>query len=723
MGREGALMKDQRQPLSAKRVRDVISSSGDDVTRMYELKKGRPVDLAATRAMVEGLGCWQWRVAMGSAYGLGGATDGVEEAVRGLVSTLNHPESSVRSAAAESLAQLSAPTAALHLYEAYLTEDSHLTLLEIGKALLATSTGSLNVLHADRLQGLLERVLAVELTHLPLGGVPARRSSPPSLPAPGFFAKLFGSAPKPRPEPPPRVRSKEEREFLTPEGEQIEDFPDIVSQLAEIWVRLPGDREVRFELVLKLCRMPLSHFATTASLVRLAGELADSEERKARLVSEAEHWTIPSDPTRPNRLACGLARNRPGLRLELFRRFVKLGGPMDWTNWSHPLGKAGKVELEPLVAAAMEVPEGELADWLKLLKEAPVGLILPVLGRALHSPKEALVRSALVRLKSYGQPIVETLGDAEALKQRWSESPEILSTLESLIGQSARPAAGSVALPSGFREPVQVAEWTLPEMARNTFSQGERQPWTESLRGLKAFRCSGGELYLSTSESLVALTSGKVMLWPDGGHPLTLLAEGVKGELLFSGWGGSQLPLYLWGGGGVFQRMEPAIPDDEVPNGENLVSDGRNYGWAEAGVWKMSHFESDPGHHEDIAYRLDRSSGKLASVKASALSGMRPVEARKLATDEYRARAIEFAFSSDGAYRTCSAESLAIRAGAENPVMGAGRVSGRWALYLEVFPSRLCRVYVWERQAGKEDEEFSEVDAIEAMMEQLGRPK
>lgn len=714
-------MKDARQPLSAKQVRSLVSSSSDDVTRMYALKNGRPVDRAAIQAMVEGLGWWQWRVAMGCAFGLGGSVEGVDEAVRGLVSALSHYESSVRSAAAESLAELARSEAALPLFQAYLAEESHLTVIEIGQALLATPLTTLARTHSNVLQDLLQRIESLQLSRLPLGGTIARRLPPsPTAPPVGFFSRLFRSAPRPPVQQASyQVPTEREREFLTREGDQIEDYPGIVDQLAEIWERLPGDRETQFQLVLKLCRMPLTHFQTTSNLVHLAARMADTKERQGELLSEATQWTIPSDPTRPNRLACGLARSHPELRLPLFVQFLALGGPMDWTNWAYPLSKAGADELEPLVAAANQAPKGQLEGWMRLFGEAPVGLILPFLARTLHCGIEPLVKVTVERLKAYGQPVPEVLGDTEALKQRWNSSPQILSELDSLVGQSRRPDSSSLELPPGLSEPVLVAEWTLPETMRNPFSNGQAQSWTEALRGLSAVRGSGGELYLLTTEALVEMASGRLTPWPDHGHSLTLIAEGVKGELLFQGWGGSNVPLYLWTPGGSFRRLEPPLPDDEVPNGENLVSDGRNYGWAEAGVWKMSHFESDPGHHEDIAYRLDRSSGKLSAVKAASLKGMSPVEARKLSTDEYKARGLQFTFSPDGAFRSCVAEGFAIRAGAENPMKGEGRASGKWALYLEVFPSRVCRVYVWQRQPSKEAELFSVADALEAMMADL----
>ena len=249
---------------------------------------------------------------------------------------------------------------------------------------------------------------------------------------------------------------------------------------------------------------------------------------------------------------------------------------MDWTNWASPLSKAGADELEPLVAAAVQAPKGQLEGWMRLFAEAPVGLILPFLARTLHCGIEPLVKVTVERLKAYGQPVPEVLGDTEAWKQRWSSSPKILSELDSLIGQSRRPDSDSAQLPSGLREPEIVAEWTLPETMRNAFSNGQAQPWTEALRGLSAVRGSGGELYLLTTEALVEMASGRLTPWPNHGHSLTLLAEGANGELLFRGRGGSNVPLYLWTPGGSFRQLEPPLPDDEVPNGESACNKDAN---------------------------------------------------------------------------------------------------------------------------------------------------
>ena len=692
----------QQPPLSAQRVTELVTSTRDDVERMSALERGRPADRAATMALLEGLKWWQWRVVMGCAHSLGAASEGAPEAVEGLLSALRHPESSVRNAAAKSLGKLTerVSVSPLPLFEAYLTEETHLAFLETGRALLASlKTSTLTPEQGLRLQKILEQMEAVKLRHLPIGGTMVARGPAPSPRPVGFLARLMGKAPPA--EPPPRVPPADDRIFLEPEDGQLHDYPEIVSQVAQVYAKAPGDPEVRFALVLKLCRMPLAYFVTTTGLVLLAAELADTLERRAALLAEVPRWVTPGDPTRGNRLACSLASAVPSLRLDLFRLLLQKQESMDWSNWSYPLRNATPAELEPLVEAALEAPEKDLLSWLRLLKETPVEPVLPVLGRALHSQTLGAVTASLERLRKFGQPVSEQIGDAELLKQRWADQPSVLQPLESVVGQSARPSGGTTA-PAGFQEPLKTAEWTLPEMACNPFSRGEKQDWKESLRQLDAFCTDGETFFLTTTEQLVLLRSGqppRPFPWPENfrGVGLSLLAVGLQGELLFQYAGGSQAHLFLWSSAeGNFRRVQPSVPDDEVPNGTNFVTDGRNYGWAEAGVWKMSHFESDPGHHADIAYHLDRGSATLRAVKADELKGMRPVEGHKLDTGDYHQTTLEFAFSQDGAFRLCDARRLAIRASGENPIHSSGRTDGKWALHMEVFPSRLCRLSFWE---------------------------
>jgi hypothetical protein len=514
----------------------------------------------------------------------------------------------------------------------------------------------------------------------------------------GLLTRLLGKAP--RPEPQPRIPAPEDRVFLELEDGRLHDFPEIVSQVAELYATAEDDPEQRFALILRLCRMPLAYFSTSTQLVLLAGRLADSAERKARLLAEQPHWKTPGDPTRGARLACSLASAQPSLRVDLFRQLLHQGAHMDWSNWCYPLCKVPAAELEPVREAALAAPEEELESWLKLLSEAPVEPILPVLARALHSESYDLVKSSLAGLTQYGQPVGEILGDIERLKKRWEEFPSVLQGLQSLVGQSTRPTGHDAALPEGFREPSVWAEWTLNPTSYTPFSRQQRQDWKESLRQLGGFSPHGETLFLTTNEEMVVLRPGQapqVVPWPDGLHGLGLsfLAAGVEGELLFQCKLASSAYLYLWNPSSGFQKVEPSLPDDEVPSQSNLVSDGRSYGWAEKNVWKMSHFEADPGHHTDIAYRLDRARAAVQPVKEQQLSGMRPVDGHEFSTRQYMLPELQFAYSADGAFRLCAELGLALRTDYENPIHSVGRGQGDWALQLDVFPSRRCRLSLW----------------------------
>jgi hypothetical protein len=80
---------------------------------------------------------------------------------------------------------------------------------------------------------------------------------------------------------------------------------------------------------------------------------------------------------------------------------------------------------------------------------------------------------------------------------------------------------------------------------------------------------------------------------------------------------------------------------------------------------------------------------------------MRPLTTPSIETADPSLPPLAFRFSPCGGFRLCDSAGLAIRTSEENPVHSQGRASGKLALYLEVFPSRLCRVYLWEPEGSK----------------------
>ena len=110
----------------------------------------------------------------------------------------------------------------------------------------------------------------------------------------------------------------------------------------------------------------------------------------------------------------------------------------------------------------------------------------------------------------------------------------------------------------------------------------------------------------------------------------------------------------------------------------------------------MTHVESDPGHDEHIVYSLDPASSRLEKLSRPFPRPMNKVHLESLDCRDYTLEPLGFTFTSDGAFRVCPTEGLAVRATGENPVHSTGRAQGKFALHLEVFPSGKCRLYLWD---------------------------
>lgn len=722
-----------KEPISAEQVRSLLSSSLEDASRRFEIAGSYPTDRAATEALVAGLDGRQWRVVMGCAEALGQCREGHAVAVAGLSRALNHQESSVRSAAAKSLQALVDQTTVppQPLWDAYLSEEDSLTAIAVSKALVACLSahrGELPTVYGQRMHSLLTAIMLKKLHHLPLGGTLVRRSPPPPPPGEaasqsggltGLLRRLLGqraAEPGFRPDPPPRRPSKSERCFLTwVSDRRAEDRMAIIGGMAAVYAAVPADADARFQLMLALCKFSFTYRETTDTLVVLAGRLADTRERQAALLQAIADWRSDQDKLREAAMGRTLAHAYPHLRLAVFRRLLELKAVFDWRSWPYLLREASPEELGPLVEAALEAPEQELESWLNWLAEAPVAPTIPVLTRALRGYNPTLALAASERLVQFGQPLPTLVGILEDLRRRWRDEPGVLANLERMEGQSARVQPGqSVSLPAGCREPRLVVQWTLPETARNPFSPRVAQAWTKSLPHLEGLYVEDAGLYLLTTEALVILAPDgppKVVSLPQeaAGFVLGCVAVGVGGDLLL----GNGKRLYLWRpGADVIRVVEPSLGDPEdAPHQEILCWDGRHYGWS-ARVWKMSHYESDPGRYDDIAYRLDPEAVRLASTTASELQGMKPVRGIKLDTTNRTLPPLPFEYLVDGSYRVCSEEGLAVRCGDENPIHASCRASGKVAIGLEVFPSRLCRLYLWDRLSGKEHEKHDPTAAL-----------
>ena len=720
---------DKRIPINAFQAQALIRSRAEDTTRMAKLSEHAPKDRSAVLVLVEGLGHHQWRVALGCALSLGGAKDGASEAVAGLQRALSHSESSVRGDAAGSLALLTqhADIDLDVLWQAYQCEDDMPAFLEMGKALLAAlekpQTPPPHL--SETVRDMLEQISVASLTHLPLGGESQLFPTPESLsgPRPSLVTRLMTITGLVKPEPSPRLRKSERGCFLEPKADRWEDYPEVISGLAAIYAALPvSDPDRRQELVLKLCKLPLSYHVTTQRLVLVAAGLAKTPKHRATVIAGIREWGGGSHETKASRLAHSVAQAYPDWRTDLFTALLDIQAGMDWTNWAYSLKSVPTEELTPLLEAMKTAPEKQWESWFKLFDEAPVAATLEAIVQVLECSNAALVRSALRRLRAYGQPLPSLSPLFEKLKERWSDESDILELLGEVEGQTKAVGAVDGPLPEGLREPRLMVEWTLDETARTPFSPDKPQAWGESLNQVRGLYVQGGPFYLFTSEKVVVLNTqgppGVSAVPPEVvGTGFQFLCAGPAGELFLNGPYASQVDLYLLTPQKTHvQRLTPPIPDDEAPKNGDLMGDGKHFGWSKT-VWKMSHFESDPGHDEHITYRLQPASGRLEKLKGALPPGMVPVSTDSIYTCNYSSSPLSFSFSKDGAFRICETEGLAIKTTAENPVHSSGRADGKLALHLEVFPSRTCRLYLWDRREGATD--LSEIDAMVANLSAL----
>ena len=693
---------------SASQVRELLSAKVSDAEKMTRLGDVGPADLEAVRLLIAGLEEGQHRIVLGCAEALGEAdAQSAEEAVAGLLPHLNHSYPVVRAVVAQSLARLCflAEVPVIPLWEALLGEEELTAYFAIGRALLTclrTSCPPVPASVGKKLHALLTEILDLRVTHLPLAGDVSRRNEPSGHRAqpPGIMARLLGAQPQagPPPDPPPRPLVMDKRRFLTPDEDRVRDMPEVVSLLAQLYVYVPSDARARLSLLLELCQMPLSSFETSESLVLVAAGLVRDNAEKAALLASMWGWGRAYDPTWTGRLALSAARARPDLRLPLFQFLRARQARIDWTTWANSLRELSPIELEPLLAATLAAPDSDLGGYMRLLSQAPIEHIVPALARALNSAELEVAAAALERLLERGQPVPWLLNDIQSLRQRWAMEFAFLKGLDMLMSHPRPPSTAEDPLPEGTREPDWIVEWMLEDDAANPFSQGRVMPWRESLQQLNAFYVKGGDLQLLSTSKLVTMSReaapvARSLPAETTGAGMTLLAAGDDGNVLFVGRGREQVYLYLlWRGARDLHRLEPSLPSDEVPAPGQVMTDGRQYGWAMQLERQSRAAEGGLTLRKDVAYSVDPEAGQLRPVY---LDGMRPLETMKIETADESLSPLAFRFSLCGGFRVSQSEGLAIRSGEENPVYSQGRVDGKLAIHLEVFPSRLCRVYLW----------------------------
>lgn len=694
--------------LKAAQVQEILLSHTRDTDKQKRFADSAPADIPAAHALVGGLAGGQWKVVQGCARALGHAKpESASVAVDGLLKCLNHPYPEVRTEAARSLDALAflVEIPLEPVWEAFLGEEETSAFLALGRVLVGClrSGSPAPLAWAPKLHDLLTRIQELSLTELPLGGVVPERHimtlAPPTS-SPGIVARLMGrNQPRElvsRTDPAPRPVRPENRQFLKDLGDRYRDTPEVISLLATIYSRVPANPTERLSLVLKLCQMPLASFPTSEALVLLAASLVRDNPGKMALLASMWGWGRTYEPTWTGRLALSAAQARPDLRQPLFQFLRARQSRIDWTGWANSLREADPIDLEPLVAATLAAPESDLGGWMKLLSQAPVEHTVPALARALGSSEKAVASDALDRLLQYGQPVPWLLNDIHTLRKHWAKEAAMLKGLDTLMRLAI---ATPTPLPAGKRLPDLTVEWTLEDSAANPFLQGQVLSWVDGLQQLNAFYVQGGEVHLTSSAVMVSLVPDlpplvRALPGETMGAGVTLLAAGPDGGLLFAGRGQNQVNLYLLrAGASEFSRLQPALPVDELPSPREVMWDGAGYGWSKT-VEREGQVEGGLSLRKEVAYRVDAETGALQTMWSET---MRPLEVAKIETADPVLSPLGFHFSTCGGYRVCDSEGLAIRTGMENPIHSQGRAEGGLALHLEVFPSRLCRVYLWQK--------------------------
>ena len=135
------------------------------------------------------------------------------------------------------------------------------------------------------------------------------------------------------------MRKSERGCFLEKKADRWEDYPEVISGLAAIYAALPvSDADRRLELVLKLCKLPLSYHVTDGTSGTGRGRLGQNS--KAQSHSDSRNQGVGrggSHETKASRLAHSVAQAYPDWRTDLFTALLDIQAGMDWTNWAYSL--------------------------------------------------------------------------------------------------------------------------------------------------------------------------------------------------------------------------------------------------------------------------------------------------------------------------------------------------------------------------------------------------
>lgn len=324
-----------------------------------------------------------------------------------------------------------------------------------------------------------------------------------------------------------------------------------------------------------------------------------------------------------------------------------------------------------------------------MVDKVPVDSLLDGWIRALRSQDPGLVKVAVEKFLKDGRSLPNLLTELESLHLRWSDQPTLTGPLGQLLGMARAGNAPVSPLPKELREADVVAEVMLDQL-----------PPSDDRKCGAAYVLGDGRMYVRIHQRFFQLaTEGQNSAgWtlPRNAYlNWTFLGLGVRDEMLFGlSWGNFTL-FALRPGQPDLLRFSPAISDDDGP-GFVLGSDGRRYGWRRT-AYKMSHYEDDPGHQETFAYIADPETLKISAINPDSYPSMRNLPGARMSTYSQKCPEIAFAHQSDGAYRVCRELGLAIPSCPEGvPVRSFGRGDSELALYVEIFPSKLCRVYLWE---------------------------
>lgn len=636
-----------------------LDTSQSDVDRMIAISKQVPTDLDAVKAVGEGIFGPEWRVSLGCCRALGNAEAALPQAVDYLVAGLAHKHDSVRRDAASALKKLGrrTPLPGELLWQHLQKESYCLAAFELAAALAVSSPGDLTEQTTSQILDLLK-------TWFTSGG------SIPIVPA---------DCQVPR------------EEVFTPRPDgYLEDTYGIACGLMDTLIRAPGLEEERFNFFLKYLQAEYGSQSYTGCRVKGLLALCTTDKRRTAIL-EAASSGRRSAQGHPN---LSLLREKPEWAADILERHLTAELPVDVTNWKHFLGKMAPEHMEPLSSLFQRLTTEHQLSLINLLPAVPLEAILGGIESCLNSEEEKLVVWALNRLQDYQQPVPTLLPSLFRLRES-SANPTIRDLCGDIIGQSGGVSDDKTQSAPQGRYPTLQLEIQLDQFGP------EQKPWNEILMPCRV-HYTGEQILIRTPTGLScfklqdnqANSPRRVDLSEDSDLSVALVGE--NGDVFLTDSASNYVKYHLLRDSELI-ALQPRIPFDHRPSQQDLKFNGKEYGWS-IRAWIMSHFEHDPGHHEDVAYTIVPSKGAIRTGLSKGY--WREISCPHLSVGFTRSvlssePLLKFRYVPEGGFRVLKSHGLVLAADKDNPIDSAASSDGKVTVLVDAFAEGRLRVSLW----------------------------